>query len=557
MIIAVVHGYLLRGTGSNLYVSNLCRTFCQQGHQVLLFSQEEETAAFDFISSDEIFEAENRETTVNFKQNTNYPGSCKHYRPNLAGMLPVYVYDHYPGFEVKEFTTLDEKAIESYIGKNCTALETVFGQISPDYVISQHTIMQPVYASRALSGNHIRNTKHLVTVHGSALNFSVRKSDLLRQYALEGVNSADGLVFVSSHSRDDFINYFSDIASLEEKCHVIFAGVNTGLFQPLKNREEKQVKADELQKVIVKKVADKKGGKSSKRKAEFKDRLKSAENVTALNKLIAAAQDQSDIWAPDQDAADNLAGIDWANEKIVLYYGKYLWTKGIHLLMTAMPLVMEHHPNTRLILVGFGAAREYLEALVGLLDQGRIKLLLEMLEKQDFLNEDKTNHDLYYDGISRLLSDEPLADRYRKACKDKIAQQVIFTGIMDHEQLRLLIPCADVVVAPSIFPESFGLVGVEALACGVLPLQTYHSGFADVVDIYENSLQDFFSAAGIKHLDLDENLISGLAGNINAVLTYLEGIPEDEKAKLALRAHRLAEEHFSWDNIAKHYLKLF
>jgi len=55
MLIAVVHGYLLRGTGSNLYVSNLCRTFCRQGHRVLLFSQEEELAAFDFISRSEEF----------------------------------------------------------------------------------------------------------------------------------------------------------------------------------------------------------------------------------------------------------------------------------------------------------------------------------------------------------------------------------------------------------------------------------------------------------------------------------------------------------------------
>ena len=523
---------------------------------MLLFSQEEETEAFDFISSDEIFEAENRKSSVYFKRNTAYPGSCKHYRPNLSAMLPVYVYDHYPGFEVKEFTTLDQKTLENYIDNNRTALETVFRQISPDLVISQHTIMQPVYSSRALSGSNKRNTRHLATVHGSALNFSVRKSDLLRQYALEGINSIDGLVFVSSHSRDDFINYFSDFANLEEKCHVNFAGVNTKLFQPLKNRKEKKGNIDELKKLLVKKAADKPCGKNSKVKAGFQEKLRSTENAADVGKLISASQDQSDIWASDQDAADNLAEIDWMNEKVVLYYGKYLWTKGIHLLLAAMPLVLENHPRARLILVGFGAAREYLEALVGLLDQGRIELALEMLKRPDSSDGDKANHGLYHDGLSSLLSDDQTADRYLKACKDKIGQQITFTGIMDHEQLRLLIPCADVTVAPSIFPESFGLVGVEALACGVLPVQTYHSGFADVVDIYEKSFRDFFAAAGIKRLTLDENLIPGLADNINTVLTYLEGIPEDERVDLARKAHKLAEEHFSWDNIAKHYLGL-
>jgi len=556
MIIAVVHGYLLRGTGSNLYVSNLCRTFCRKGHQVLLFSQEEETKDIDFISSSEIFKEDNQNTTINFERSTPYPGSCKHYRPNLSGMLPVYVYDHYPGFAVKEFTTLDEKALDSYIERNRTALETVFRDTMPDLVISQHTIMQPVYSSQALNKCGKRNTRHLATVHGSALNFSVRKSDLLRCYALEGINSVDGLVFVSSHSRDDFINYFSDLPSLKEKCHVIFAGVNTGLFQPLENRNEKQENVDELKKLLDKTAADKKSGKSSKEKAEFQEKLRLAENAADVNKLISSAQDQSDIWAPDQDAADSLAGIDWINEKIVLYYGKYLWTKGIHLLLAAMPLVLERDPRARLILVGFGAAREYFEALVGLLDQGRIELAIELIKKPGSFNGDRTNHDLYSDGLSRLLSDEQIAARYRKACKDKIGQQVIFTGIMGHEQLRLLIPCADVTAAPSIFPEAFGLVVVEALACGVLPVQTYHSGFADVVDIYKENFRDVFAAAGIKHLTLDENLIPNLAANINTVLGYLEGITEDERAQLARRTHKLAEEHFSWDKIAANYLDL-
>ncbi len=523
---------------------------------MLLFSQEEKTEAFDFISSDEVFEAGNRKTTVNYWRNTSYPGSCKHYRPNLSGMLPVYVYDHYPGFTVKEFTVLDEKTLESYIEKNRTALETVFGQTRPDLVISQHTIMQPVYSSRALSGYNSRHTRHLATVHGSALNFSVRKSDLLRRYALEGIKSVDGLIFVSRHSRDDFVNYFSDLTALEERCHVIFAGVNTGLFQPLGKREKRQENAKILRVLLNESAADKPDGKSSKGKAAFQNKLKSAENAADVSKLLSTVQDQSNIWAPDQDTADNLADIDWINEKVVLYYGKYLWTKGIHLLLAAMPLVLENHPRTRLILVGFGAAREYLEALVGLLDQGRIDLALEILKLPGSTGGDRAGHNLYHNGLSRVLADEQTAARYRRACKDRIGQQVIFTGIMDHEQLRLLIPCADVTVAPSIFPESFGLVGVEALACGVFPVQTYHSGFADVVDIYENSFRDIFASAGIRHLTLDENLVPGLAANINSVFAYMEGKTEDERKQLARRAHRLAEEHFSWGIIAKRYLDL-
>jgi len=471
-------------------------------------------------------------------------------------MLPVYVYDHYPGFTVKEFPALNETELENYIEKNRTALETVFRHSLPDLVISQHTIMQPVYTSRALADCCKQETRHLATIHGSALNFSVRKSSILRRYALEGINSVEDLVFVSSHSRDDFINYFSDVTDLEEKCHVIFAGVNTDLFQPLKDRKEKLENIDELKDLLFENVTDKSGGKSIKEKSSFYEKLRVAKNTTDVREVINFFQEKSNIWTPDQDAAKNLSSVDWLNEKIVLYYGKYLWTKGIHLLLGAIPLVLQNHPHTRFVLVGFGAAREYLEAIVGLLNQGRLEMALEMIARPDSFNPDGVEKNFFSDGLIKLLSEDKKASRYRDICKDKISQQVIFTGIMDHEQLRRLIPCADVTVAPSIFPEAFGLVGVEALACGVLPVQTYHTGFADVIDIYEESFRNIFIAAGIKPLALDKNLIPNLASNISAVLDYLEWLTEEERAQLAQSAHNLADGHFSWDKIAAHYLQL-
>jgi len=557
MLIAVVHGYLLRGTGSNLYVSNLCRTFCRQGHRVLLFSQEEEPAAFDFISRSEEFNEDNCSTNLIMDQRAAYPGSCLHYRPHLGGLLPVYVYDRYKGFEVKKFPSLSEEEIEDYLERNRLALETVFKQTPPDLVISQHTIMQPVYTARALAGIESQ-ARHLATIHGSALNFSVRKSSLLRRYAFEGITGADGLVFVSSHSRADFTAYFSDLPDLADKCRVIFAGVNTELFQPLESPDQKKEKVAELQVLLKKTAAEKRGGKSARDKEEFYRLVEAASSAEEIRTLIAGYRDQFDAWAPDQDAAENLGGIDWAREKPVLYYGKYLWTKGIHLLIAALPLVLQKYPHTRLILVGFGAAREYLEALVGVLDQGRVDLALELIERPEYFSagavEPEGEEGAYSAGLKKLLSDQKNASLYRKACQGKIGNKVIFTGIMDHEQLKKLIPCAEVAVAPSIFPESFGLVGVEALACGVLPVQTYHSGFADVVDVYEESFRDVFNKAGIKHLTLDEGLVTGLADNIKGLLGYLENITPEERARLAQRAHQVAEEHFSWDRIAENYL---
>ncbi len=554
MIITVVHGYLLRGTGSNLYVSNLCRAFCRQGHQVLLFSQETIPEASDFITRSEVFKADNRTSHLQFERSTPYPGPCIHYRPHLGGLLPVYVFDHYPGFEVKEFPSLSDTELENYISLNSCALKTVFGEARPDLVISQHTIMQPVYAARALAESEKLGARHLITVHGSALNYSVKKSNHLRGYALEGITAADGLIFVSSDSCNDFIDYFSDLPGLKEKCRVIFAGVDTSLFVNLSSYDEKIEMIADLSTSIRSVVSGEAGGRNYFDKNEHLENLNKTASAAEIKSLIETYRSRFDMWAPDQDVADRLEEIDWSNERIVLYYGKYLWNKGVHLLIAAAPLVLQEYPQTRFIMVGFGAAREYLETLVGLIDQGRLELALDLIENPFSYDPLGTGAPACSKGLLKMLSDPRAAARYREAARGSLFERVVFTGIMDHDQLRRLIPCADVVVAPSIFPESFGLVAVEALASGVLPIQTYHSGFADVVDIYEEKLKDIFAAAGIDHLLLNENLVPALAANIMSLIRYRSQLTEEEIAQITARAHRLAGEYFSWDKISASYL---
>ena len=58
------------------------------------------------------------------------------------------------------------------------------------------------------------------------------------------------------------------------------------------------------------------------------------------------------------------------DEKIILYYGKYLWTKGVQLLIAAAPLMLMKNHRLRIILVGFGSSRDYFETLIKALDQG-------------------------------------------------------------------------------------------------------------------------------------------------------------------------------------------
>ncbi|MEA4806315.1 MULTISPECIES: hypothetical protein [Acetobacterium] len=118
MEIVMVHGYFLRGTGSNLFVANTCRELCKLGHQVKLFCQEEKPQLFDFIETAWDFDRHNHNITIVYQQATPYPGKCQLYRPNLNGFLPVYVYDNYPGYVVKTYSDCTPAEIEAYIEDN-------------------------------------------------------------------------------------------------------------------------------------------------------------------------------------------------------------------------------------------------------------------------------------------------------------------------------------------------------------------------------------------------------------------------------------------------------
>ncbi len=554
MIIAIVHGYILRGTGSNLYVTNLCRAFCKAGHDVMLFSQESRPQDFDFIAQSHDFNKEGALTSPTFHQINPLPGKCTHYRPFIDHFLPVYVYDDYPGYRVKTYTEASETEIETYLSHNTKCLQAAFRAHPPDLILSQHTIMQPVYTARARIS--CPTSKHFVIVHGSALNFSVRKSDLLKTYALEGIEDAHQLIFVSRHSQNDFVQYFSHHPQLASKCNVIPAGVNIDLFQSPHNKEEKLIKLQKWLNTSPKTSPSNAQGKTTKDKQNFHQAILSNPTIESIKESIKAHRQNTNIWSPDQDIRQNLSRIFDQKDKTVLYFGKYLWTKGIHLLIAAAPFIVSKHPQVHFILTGFGSTRAYFETLVSLLDGGQMDLFATILSQPHLVDPEGTGTSVYINNFLSWLSTPENKETYRSLAYRNIQKRMTFTGILKHTDLIHLIPSTDITVAPSIFPESFGMVAIESLACGVFPVQTYHSGFADVIDHYENEFKEFFSTFSWKPIELNDSLIFSLADNITNLLNAQDQLTAQEKISLSQRAHAFVQENYDWVSIAKKMLSL-
>src|ERR1700742_1960433 len=101
MRVLIFHGYMLRGTGSNIYNVNLAPALARLGHEVHLLCQDREV---------------------------KIPGVHIH-NPDIGDLLPVYVKDPYPGFEVKTFDELTEAELDRYLDSNVAPVSEVAAQV--------------------------------------------------------------------------------------------------------------------------------------------------------------------------------------------------------------------------------------------------------------------------------------------------------------------------------------------------------------------------------------------------------------------------------------------
>ncbi|MCL2125800.1 MAG: glycosyltransferase family 4 protein [Oscillospiraceae bacterium] len=98
--------------------------------------------------------------------------------------------------------------------------------------------------------------------------------------------------------------------------------------------------------------------------------------------------------------------------------------------------------------------------------------------------------------VTIVAGDGELAEQLRKQAEDLMLKDVHFLGSLDISQLRSLYSTADVCIVPSR-REPFGLVAVEALACGSTVVATNQGGLPDIVNDEVGALVDVDDAMGL------------------------------------------------------------
>lgn len=281
MRILLWHGYLLGGTGSNVYTRQLAREWSRAGHEVTVFCQEAHPGRYDI-------------------------GGAEVVRPEIGGLLPVFVLDRYEGLDARLLQDFTVEERERYVELNAAALRE---RLPADTVFTNHVLLgAPVGAATGVP--------FAVKAHGSELEYSMRGNADLARWGAETLARAETIYVGSAHIRA----VLEDVVGHVERVHEVPPGVDVDEWVP-------RPRADALRELL-------------------EEARRDAPNPGSANERL-----------PDDGNAERLAAFFADDEApTVLYFGKLIHNKGVQVLFDALRDV-----DARALVVGFGDYRAELE----------------------------------------------------------------------------------------------------------------------------------------------------------------------------------------------------
>jgi glycosyltransferase involved in cell wall biosynthesis len=280
MKIFVWHGYLLGGTGSNIYARQLAREWSREGHDVTVFSQEPHPERLDLGGADTV-------------------------RPDVSGLLPVFVLDRYDGYRVERVQDLSRSELDAWVDANAVAIRE---RLPADLVFASHVLLGgPVGAA---TGTH-----YAVAVHGSELEYSMRGNAELSTWGAQALEGAAAVIVGTEHIREAL----AEVCGPVDRVHEVPPGVDIELWRPQRRGEALAALLEEAR--------------------------HDPPNPGNANERL-----------PDQGNADRLERFLAGERPTVVYFGKLIYNKGVQLLLEALKDV-----DARAVIVGFGDYRAQLE----------------------------------------------------------------------------------------------------------------------------------------------------------------------------------------------------
>ncbi len=518
MNLVIVHGYLLQGTGSNIYVVNIAKTWKKQGHAVTVVCQDPDAGDLPFV--DEFISKSGP-----FPSSPPQAGTLRVVVPDINRLLPVYVFDKYIGYTVKTIPDMSSEEIELHIQRTASVLRNVC-ELGTDLVLANHVMLSPVITSRALKGLDI---PYNVKIHGSAVEYTLVPNPYLMNYALEGLKDAKQIIAGTRYVKQRVLEVFDDYSEmldLEKKLKIVPPGMDPDIFQLPDDFEKAQ---DRFKEKIASAIKTKPNGR--KKLVIPSAGGSSSESFDKTLQQLGESYDQRTV---DADLLQRWPELK-ENDPLIVYFGKFLPAKGVGELMLSIPAVLEKIPQIRFLFIGFGSFREHLEGILQAFKNGDLQEYIKCADAGEFV-----------EGIDFEKSFRQLSVQE--------SDRILFTGFLNHDQLKEILPLCDVCIVPSKWPEAFGMVAVEAMAAGVFPICNYHAGLIDVNDAVAEDMPEIKELISMDR----EYFVDQLPGKIINALDYLYPYGFDDftfRQETAQKLRNISVEKFSWDGICRKLLE--
>jgi glycosyltransferase involved in cell wall biosynthesis len=540
-MICMLHGYLLEGSGSNLWTRSVVESLCRQGQTVHLMAQENHPENYPFIAEARHYHPDGSVETFYRNAEQANPGRCILHKPLLGDTLPVYVWDEYEEFpHPVPMVDLPDDEIEAYLDRNVRALRRIVHENGITAIHTNHAVLMSVVAQRIRAAEGIAFS---IMPHGSALEYAVKRDPRFLRLARSAFSDAKRIFVIGEEMRNRVRAVFTGQPDLESKMVDLHLGVDTSQFEPVPRAQRRRKAAQ-----FVKSLEGLERGRSAGQTEAMLARLHGELTLPALEEALAVGRGFTSK-VPDEDLESKLGTIDWDDEPILLYVGRLISAKGVQDVVAALPLLLERTPALRFLVVGHGPLREPLEAMLWALEHGERALFGRIVAEGRLLEEDPegeggghalTNVAQFLDSLSPSDLEAYFEEGRRHVRRDR----VIFTGYLTHEELRHLFPCCDAAIFPSLVREAGPLVFLEALASGAFPLGTYFGGMKASIDSVAEVLPP--EVAGVMKLD-PENTVADIVRHVPPALEM------GERYKEAL--FRLARDRYDWSSVGRTILK--
>ncbi|HWK27696.1 MAG TPA: glycosyltransferase [Solirubrobacter sp.] len=532
MRVLIFHGYLLRGTGSNVYNAELGAALVRAGHEVHLVCQERDPFALPWVDA----RADWDEGALAVEARREVVRATV-YRPDIGGLLPVYVADRYDGVVARPFPALSDEELDRYLAANVAAVREVAARARPDVALANHLVMGPAVLARALDAA----VGYAVKIHGSALEYTVKPHPRFRPYAVAGLARASGILVGSRHTAESLWAELSD-PSVSERTRLGPPGVDVERFAP----QSPAAASATLASLRARLAASAPSPPAQPALAAAPPAP--APPVPAASPPAPAPPTPAlPAPAPPADAAPSsfardvgeaVAALDTIapGDRLVVFVGKLIASKGVELLLAAFPLVLAREPRARLLIVGFGAFRGGLEVLAQHLAAGDLDAAARTRAEDGRELPELAAFFARLDGARR--------DAYRAAAA-RLPERVAWAGRLEHDEVADLLPAAEAMAVTSTFPEAFGMVAAEAAACGALPVVADHSGLGEVARTLAAVVPP--PARPWLTFEVGPDAVAQLA---DALSGWLQA-PADLRAQTRAAIVEETRARYSWDGVAR------